>query len=208
MDKTTHTNDHCAEEKIKEAARKLFTKKGFSAVKTREIAAEAGINLALLNYYFRSKEKLFQIIMIENLERFAKGIAGIMGNEDKSIDEKIEIIVNYYIDMLTENPNLPLFILNELRNDTSRLPETIDNQIQPVRMNFMNQIKESMQSNNNPSVNPMHMMANLMGLIIFPFAARPMLEKLGKFDDATFAALMLERKQLIPIWVKAMMHAT
>lgn len=58
--------DQTTEEKIKIAARKLFTRKGFAAVKTRDIAEEAGINLALLNYYFRSKEKLFKLIMEES----------------------------------------------------------------------------------------------------------------------------------------------
>ncbi len=207
MEKVHQQKDNCAEEKIKEAARKLFTQKGYSAVKTRDIAAEAGINLALLNYYFRSKEKLFEIIMFENLERFAKGIAIIMGDEQKTIDEKIEVIVNYYIDMLTQNPDLPLFVLNEMRRDSSRIPETIDNKVGPMRTHFMKQITDSMKAGDITPINPMHIMANMIGLIIFPFAARPMLEKLGRMNDNDFQCLMQERKKLIPIWLKAMMQA-
>ena len=73
MAKKKKIDDGSTEQKIKEAARKLFTEKGFDAVKTRDIAEEAGLNLALLNYYFRSKEKLFEIIMLENLGHFSRG---------------------------------------------------------------------------------------------------------------------------------------
>ena len=67
--------DLSTEEKIKEAAKKVFLKKGYAATRTRDIAEEAGINLALLNYYFRSKEKLFDLIMLEKLEKFFGAIA-------------------------------------------------------------------------------------------------------------------------------------
>ena len=62
--------DPSTEEKIKNAARIIFHQKGYAGTKTRDIAEEAGINLALLNYYFRSKEKLFGIIMVESLQSF------------------------------------------------------------------------------------------------------------------------------------------
>src|SRR5271165_3203609 len=89
-----------AEQKIKAAAQKLFTQKGYAAVRTREIAAEAGINLALLNYYFRSKEKLFELVMLENMTTFAEGAADIIHNESTSLDQKIELLVGHYIDIL------------------------------------------------------------------------------------------------------------
>ena len=77
--------DLSTEEKIKEAAKKVFLKKGYAATRTRDIAEEAGINLALLNYYFRSKEKLFDLIMLEKLEKFFGVIAPVLNNTgDKS----------------------------------------------------------------------------------------------------------------------------
>src|SRR5688572_7850375 len=101
--------DSTTEEKIKEAARKLFTQKGFAAVKTRDIAAEAGINVALLNYYFRSKENLFGIIMRENMIKFAAFATMLFNDENLSVDQKMEQIVSAYIDMLLAYPDLPLF---------------------------------------------------------------------------------------------------
>src|ERR1700681_3003787 len=98
---TAETPDQSTEEKIKEAARKLFTQKGFAATRTRDIAEEAGINLALLNYYFRSKQKLYDIIMIENFRQFIQGISMNVFDEKTSIQEKIEKIAIAYIDFLT-----------------------------------------------------------------------------------------------------------
>src|SRR5580698_8757544 len=101
------------EEKIKEAARKLFTQKGFAATRTRDIAEEAGINLALLNYYFRSKERLFDLVMLENFGQFISGVRALFNDENTSLDQKIEALVNFYIDRLIISPDLPLFIINE-----------------------------------------------------------------------------------------------
>ena len=121
MAKRKKIEDVSTEEKIKQAARKLFTEKGFDAVKTRDIATEAGINLALLNYYFRSKEKLFDIIMVENFERFVQQLIPILGNESLSLDEILVQVTSSYIDMLKDNPDLPFFIMNEMRSDSTKL---------------------------------------------------------------------------------------
>src|ERR1039457_3129947 len=96
--------DVSTEQKIKSAAKKLFTQKGYYAVKTREIAAEAGINLSLLNYYFRSKEKLFELVMADNFITFVEGASGIINNETTTFDKKVELLAAHYIDILIKNP--------------------------------------------------------------------------------------------------------
>ena len=103
------------EEKIKAAAQKVFMQKGYGAARTRDIASAAGINLALLNYYFRSKEKLFHDIMIERIKLFFGTLAPLLNDASTSLEVKIGRIVSGYLDMLLENPELPLFVLNELR---------------------------------------------------------------------------------------------
>src|ERR1700712_7216 len=90
------------EEKIKEAARRVFTRKGYDATRTRDIAEESGYNLALINYYFRSKEKLFDLIMVEHLQFFIHSIKGILDDRETTLKEKVRILVGHYIDMLIE----------------------------------------------------------------------------------------------------------
>src|ERR1035437_8679176 len=113
--------DGTTEEKIIVAARRLFTTKGYSAVKTRDIAREAGINLALLNYYFRSKEKLFELITKENFHYFMQVISEIVNDKKTSLWQKIEMLVANYIEMLSLNPDMPLFVLSLAKQDPQRM---------------------------------------------------------------------------------------
>jgi AcrR family transcriptional regulator len=193
------------EEKIKEAASKLFTQKGFAATRTRDIADEAGINLALLNYYFRSKQKLFDIIMMENFRHFIKGISFNFLAQGIPLEQKLSRIVTMYIDFLTENPDLPLFILNELRNNPTQLAGIIDSEIGPSRAEFFDTLKQA-ATTGQIGFNPVHLMANLVGLTIFPFVARPILQKVADVDDNQFNELMQQRKELIPLWMKSMLQ--
>jgi AcrR family transcriptional regulator len=94
------------EEKIKQAAKKVFMQKGYAASRTRDIAEAAGINLALLNYYFRSKEKLFDIIMLENLQQFIEGIKEILINKETSFELKMEAVASKYIELMTQLQDL------------------------------------------------------------------------------------------------------
>ncbi len=194
------------EEKIKEAARKLFTQKGFAATRTRDIADEAGINLALLNYYFRSKQKLFDIIMMENFRQFIQGISFNFLEQGISLDQKITRVVTMYIDFLSQNPDLPLFILNELRNNPEQLAANIDVEIGSTRTEFFGQLKAAAAAGQIGDLNPFHVMANLVGLTVFPFIGRPILQKVTGVNDKQFNELMQQRKQLIPIWIKSMLQ--
>ncbi len=199
--KITSIEDHSTEDKIKAAARKVFTQKGFAAARTRDIAVEAGINLALLNYYFRSKEKLFEIVMGENLAHFILGIKGILYNESKTLMEKVEDIVENYIALLKTHPDLPLFILSEIRANPERLASKMDVKNILIQSPFFKQISEETKG----KVNPLHFLMNLLGLTIFPFIASPLLRIIGDLKQEDFDALMQERKKMIPIWVKAML---
>ena len=111
----SNTKDTSTEERIKAAARKIFHQKGYAATRTRDIAEEAGINHAMVNYYFRSKEKLFGIVMTETMGQFFKGVGVILNDESTSLEKKIEQVVANYIDLLLEEPDLPTFIFNEVR---------------------------------------------------------------------------------------------
>jgi AcrR family transcriptional regulator len=198
-------NDTSTEEKIKGAAKKIFLKKGYAATRTRDIAEEAGLNLALLNYYFRSKEKLFDIIMLENLQHFIEGIKEIINDKDTSIEQKVEAIVSNYIDLLTQQPDLPLFVLHELRSNPKEFVSKIDREKFINRSYFMHQVREAIKEGKIAPINPLHFLMNLIGLTIFPFVASPLLQNIGGLKQQDFIAMMEERKKLIPAWIKAMM---
>ena len=194
-----------SEERIKAAARKVFHQKGYAGTRTRDIAEEAGINHAMVNYYFRSKEKLFQIVMIETMTYFFQGISAILNEETTSLEQKIEQVVAKYIDLLLEEPELPTFVFNEVRSNPEPFIEN-----SPIYKALQNsvlarQYAEAVARGEVSEPNLLQIVLNVISLVIFPFITQPILIALNKIDNDQYKALMLERKKLIPQWIKAML---
>lgn len=193
------------EEKIKGAALKLFTKKGFAATRTRDISEESGINLALLNYYFRSKEKLFELVMTEVLQKFFIGITRIFNDEQTSLDEKVKIFVISYTELLKQQPDLPFFILQELRMNPEKLASKMGvNEV--FKSFFFQQLRHDIDQAKIPKIHPLHYVINMVSMCVFPFIAAPLLKNLAGIDTRAFGVLIDERKTLVPKWMKIIMR--
>ena len=201
MAKKNKIESDTTEEKIKEAARKVFLKKGYAATRTRDIAEEAGINLALLNYYFRSKEKLFNQVMKEKMQQFFGVLLPVISDPSTKLEIKIELIVCNYIDMLKENPDLPLFVLSEMK-DADHLTDTLPVQKLTLKVSFIKQLQEK-----RPDINPVHFLMNILGMTVFPFIASPAFGVIGILNKNDFKTIIEERRKLIPLWVKAALKA-
>lgn len=201
--KATKELDISTEEKIKNAARKVFTEKGYSGTKTRDIALEAGINLALLNYYFRSKEKLFELVMMEKIQKLFGVLAPVLNDAALTLDRKFETITENYIDMLSQNPDLPIFVLSEIRNNPTRFGEMINAKKLLTESHLVKQLAEV-----RPDLNPVQVIMSLLGMCIFPFIGKPVFTSLGNIKPKDFDKLINERKTLIPIWMKAILKAS
>lgn len=197
--------NHSTEEKIKNAARLMFHTKGYAATKTRDIAEEAGINLALLNYYFRSKEKLFELVMSESLMRFMKTILEVFNNETTSLDTKIEKLADNYIDVLTDQPDIPLFVLSEIRNDSEKFISKLNAKEGLMSSYFIKQFQQAVKEERIAPIHPLHFIMNLMGLVVFPFVASPILKSLGNMKQEDFNNMMQQRKTMIPKWINAIL---
>ncbi len=194
--------DKNTEQRIKNAARQVFHKKGFAATRTRDIAELSEINLALINYYFRSKKKLFDIIMLESMQVFFKNISDIFNDTNSSFENKIDALVSSYIDMLSTNPQIPLFILNELKNNPDDLMRKLGIKEMIMSSYFLRQMQDEIAQEKIKAINPLHLIMNLMGMTVFPFIASPIIKGLGDLSQHEFNTLMQERRVLIPKWIK------
>ena len=188
------------EDKILLAAAKVFTEKGFSGTRTRDIAEEAGINLALLNYYFRTKEKLFEQVMKVKIVLLFGQIIPIVTNEKTTLEEKIDLAAEKYFDILTKNPNLPLFVLSEIQKKTSDVKSILPFEKVLNNSFLLKQIKEK-----RPDLNPFHFLLNFLGLTVFPFVGKPILQSFDLMNDSEFQKFVEERKTLVPMWIKMML---
>ena len=115
------------EDNIREAALKIFKQKGFDGSSVQDIATEAGTTKSMVNYYFRTKEKLFSEIFHNQFRNLFEGIGAFILS-DASLKEKIERIVALDIDKLCEIPDLPIFVLTEIHHN----PEIIFKRLESV----------------------------------------------------------------------------
>jgi len=193
------------EQKIKEAARKIFQEKGFAATKTRDIAEAADVNLALVNYYFRSKKKLFDIVMFETLSSFFSSIVEGIDDESTTLKEKVSFFVNGYMDVLTENQNMASFILSAVRERPEDYLARIGLLEKAKDSVFVKQFQEGVMKGEIPPINPIHFMLNLMGLTVFPFIGQPIISASTGIPKEVFFEMIQERRRLIPLWIESML---
>jgi TetR/AcrR family transcriptional regulator len=181
------------EEKILSAAKKIFLKQGMAGARMQDIADEAGINKAMLHYYFRSKEKLFEKIFTELSQHFFPRLINIF-ESDEPLFRKIELFVTEYIDQMRRTPYLPIFVLNEV----NRQPETfikkmMGNRKPPVKK-FLDDVQAEVKKGIIKPINPLQLLLNIISLCVFPFVARPMFQLVTNIDKAMFDKILEQRK--------------
>ena len=174
-------------------------KKGYSATTTRDISKESDINLALLNYYFTSKKKLFEIIMLETFYDFISKMVEVYNDEKSTLEEKLKLTSSKYIDMIIAEPHLPTFVVNELKNNPSSILKILKGQIMESKL--VDQYNEGVKKGVYKKIDPIHFVTNILSLIVFPFISSPIIIKMKKFNRKEFNDMMHERKKLIPQWI-------
>lgn len=188
------------EEKILIAAQSVFIEKGMDGARMQEIANHAGINKALLHYYFRTKQKLFEAIFKKVFKSILPNIMEMV-HSDLPIEKKLGIFIEKYIELLLKNPFVPTFILKEMNRDPGFLAATIKSSgIQPVEILAM--FEREMEAGNIRKMDPRDLMANILGLSIFPIAAGPLLNILF-FDNnkQEYERFIQKRKETVKTFI-------
>lgn len=175
----------------------------------QEIAAEAGVNQALLHYYFRSKERLSAAVFQQVASRLIPAVIEALG-ANISLDDKIERFVALYLENLQRTPFLPAYVLSELHHHPERVEQMLASitggspgvVMRPLFVKLGAQIDERVRAGTMRPIEPEQFAANLISLCIFPFAARPMFRIMFEMDDARFNAFIDRRKSDIPVFVR------
>jgi TetR/AcrR family transcriptional regulator len=189
------------EEKILSAAKKVFTTKGMAGARMQDIADEAGINKAMLHYYFKDKDKLFEVIFLQEAQKFFPRINMIFESE-APLFEKITLFVDEYIDEMVESPYLPWFVLNELNRDAEQFLKTIWTMAHRPRPDkLLAQIEREVKKGSIKKINPLHLLVNLLSMTIFPFVAKPMLMRTMQMSELQFNQMIEQRRTEIPKFI-------
>ncbi len=195
--------DNKTEKAILTAARKVFTRKGYSGARMEDIAKEAGINRALLHYYFRTKDRMFDLVFEQRIREFFVGLAQIISRPLPLFD-KIRAIVEHDINMILAQPDLPIFIMQELTQNPERLIAVAENSgIGPATMmkTFRAQVKEAVDKKLIRPIEGGQLLINIMSLCVYPFVAKPMIKAVQDLDDDQFEKMIKKRKQEVPEFI-------
>ena len=188
------------QENILIAARAIFAQKGLAGARMQEIADTAGINKALLHYYYKSKEKLFEQIFEEALVKIMRPLSSFL-SDDSELFQKIRNICQIYHKVLVEYPFLPNFVLNEVTTDPSRIFNIMSKEdVLEAKGKTMQQINEAVQSGKIRAIDPQELILNIISLSVFPFVARPMAEEL-LFKDIKMDEMLSTRADRVADFV-------
>ena len=184
------------EERIKEAAKKVFLEKGFEGATTRDIAQEAGLNSALMNYYFRSKEKLFSEVFEEMLQLFLRGTVEIL-NKSINLKDKIAELINHDFQMFSSNPSLAIFVLNELHRNSDLFAKVIPAIRNLHHAEFGRQLQESIERGEIRPIDPINLIPLIIGNIQSIFLCKPMTMQSYDMTEERFNEYAEQQKNLI-----------
>ena len=188
------------EERILESARQIFQAKGLQGARMQEIADKAGINKAMLHYYYRSKELLFEAVFEEAANRIFPKIVELL-NTDYPLFEKIEHFVDYYLSFLLENKYMPAFVLNELNQNPERLVKLMSDKGIFKQDKFIEQINKAIKDKLIIPIDPRQLITNIISMSIFPFAGRPILMGIFKLDEESYYQFIESRKKEVPKFI-------
>ena len=189
-------DDKSAEQKILDAAKQVFMENGLDGARMQDIADKAGINKALLHYYFRSKDKLFEHIFMEEATKFMPKVATIMLS-DLTLYEKIEKFMGEYIDTLAQNPLLANFILSEINRNPKEMMTKLWGNTRPPIDKVEEHVARLVKKGEIKPIKGYELMINMVSLCIFPFLAKPMVQWVTKTNDEEFMKMMKQRKKTV-----------
>ena len=187
-------NDKQTEEKIFEAATDVFVEKGMDGARMQDIATHAGINKALLHYYFRTKDQLFSKVFEKIAGRMFSKFAPVF-DEKIPLEEKIRFFFNAHISFMKDNPRLPGFILNEINRNPARIKKLLSTiEFGKIWTILYEQHKDELYKYNITQENLPQIMTTKASMSVFPFAARGILEGIFQNMGVDFDKYIEERK--------------
>ncbi len=181
------------EDLIKQAAKELFFSKGYLHATTQEIADAAGVNRALINYYFRSRDLLFQTVYREAVESLKDKLHDAI-TKNIPFNEKLELFIDVYMKELIKYPYRESFLITEICSKNFALKEKKKSSILSV---FIEEIAAEMEKGTIKKSNPIHFILDIFSAVAYPVIMKPLYVKLLDVPQCDYEKLLTERKQII-----------
>jgi len=184
------------EQLIKDTAKNIFFKKGLLSATTQEIADEAGVNRALIHYYFRSREQLIETILDDAINETRGKIYAIF-ESNEPFKEKISKYLDIFIDRDVEYPYIQNFVITEMTRNPEKMKEHSSRKKNYMQKLILPQLRHEMELGRIPKIDAEHFMVNMMSLCSYPLIAKPFIQDVFSFDTKDYKAFLKERKKVI-----------
>ena len=185
--------------KIKSAAREIFLEKGKDGARMQAIAERAGVNKALVHYYFRSKEKLYLAVLKDILKEVIARLVNLP--ENIPFKKFLQLFISSHIDFLNQHKKLLNFILWELREEKDAIHDFVEDVVgdfdSAPRETILRRINHAIKNGEIRPINPIQFMVNLVSLDVFPFVASPIITSIFALSEDELATILNKRKQEI-----------
>ena len=198
-DRESHPADASMEQKILAVAEKLFLQNGYELTSTTWIAKEAGRNQALVHYYFRTKERLFNTIFGDKMKKVLRQLLSLETGEG-SFEDKITRMVGVHFDVVRDNPSMPLFVINEFTRNPGRFDDLIRELGDlPAKTfaAFRQDIQREIEAGRIREVAVIDLILNIISLNVFLFTVKPIFGRVWNLEDKEIEQLLDTRKQEI-----------
>jgi len=193
----TKNKEHNTEALILEAAKDVFQHKGMDGARMQEIANKAGINKAMLHYYYRSKQKLFEAVFKSAINLMAPKVVEIINTEEHLFD-KIRNFTDKYITFISQHSYIPLFIINELRRNPEILKATLDKNFDAsVKEKLKKQIEELIQNKEIKPISADQLFLDVISLCVFPVITKPLMTTILDKTNKQYDELINQRKKYV-----------
>lgn len=178
-------NPNDTESRILQAAEREFFEKGYAGARTASIAEAAGVTHAMLHYYFRTKDKLFERIVSEKISILGNIIISAICDEDLTLEDRIRQGIERHFDFIAANRDLPKFIVNEVLTRPD-VVEMMKCNLQNIVNNLLNSLQHEIDAYAAKGlcrqVNARMLLIDIVSLNVFPFMAAPIV--LGAIGDS------------------------
>jgi AcrR family transcriptional regulator len=187
------------EEKILAAAKTVFHHRGLDGARMQEIADTAGVNKALLHYYYRNKETLFRAVFEDAFTRLLARVNEIFSSS-MTIQEKISAFIDYYLGFLSTNSYLPIFILNSLYSRPDEFREFLASRnLSPGLL--IGGLRKQIKAETGLDIDPFHIYIDVLALCIFPVLARPLIQNIFGMSQEEMIRFYNDRKNHVPEFI-------
>ncbi len=190
---------------ILQAAAREFAEFGVAGARTDTIAREAGVNKALLYYYFQDKETLYSAVL-------DSAFTGLKSSVFAALDsplpprEKIMAYAGAYFDFIASNQLYPRLMQREMmrarEGQSQHIDKIIKTYIQPIFVRVSEVIKQGIAEGEFRAVNPIHFVPSMVAMIVFYFSSAPMMQKIVGFNPLT-PERVAERREAVLDFISA-----